>query len=99
MCQCRTRWKNQLDPSVNREAWADHELEILRSAQLRLGNKWAEIAKLMPPSPSGARRTDNQCKNIFYASMRKSWRKETKQIRKLAKKRGIAIPAPSLQSM
>jgi hypothetical protein len=31
--------------------------------------------------------------------MRKSWRKETKQIRKLAKKKGIDIPAPSLESM
>ena len=44
--QCRERWHNQLDPSINKGEWSQLEDELLMSAHRIHGNKWAEIAKV-----------------------------------------------------
>ncbi|GMI31519.1 hypothetical protein TeGR_g4031 [Tetraparma gracilis] len=65
--QCRERWFNHLDPAIKKGEWTDEEDHVVFEAQLVFGNRWSEIAKLLPG------RTENAVKNRFNSSARKKW--------------------------
>ena len=63
--QCRERWNNHLDPSINRGAWTPEEDIKLLQSFIELGKKWAGIAKRI------GRRTENAVKNRWSSLLRK----------------------------
>ena len=45
--QCRERWHNQLNPDVNKAPWSEAEDTIIIETHQKVGNSWAEIAKML----------------------------------------------------
>jgi transcriptional activator Myb len=46
--QCRERWHNHLNPAISKEAWKLSEDRTILQCHASVGNRWAEMAKLLP---------------------------------------------------
>jgi hypothetical protein len=65
--QCRERWFFHLDPNIKRTPFDEEEDRRLFEAQRALGNKWSEIARLLPG------RNENSVKNRWNSVARRKW--------------------------
>ena len=64
--QIRERWNNILDPGLKKDTWGEKEEKLLFELYLKFGSKWAKIKKFFEG------RTENQIKNRFFSTLRKS---------------------------
>ena len=69
--QCRERWLNVLDPSINHKPWSDAEAIQLNQMVQMYGQCWSKIAKFFPG------RTDVFLKNKYIQFQRKVRRSMT----------------------
>lgn len=46
--QCRERWHNHLDPNISKKAWSEEEDRTILEFHSTVGNRWSEIAKMLP---------------------------------------------------
>eukprot|EP01125_Pyxidicula_operculata_P003412 TRINITY_DN1416_c0_g2_i1.p1 TRINITY_DN1416_c0_g2~~TRINITY_DN1416_c0_g2_i1.p1 ORF type:complete len:303 (-),score=35.94 TRINITY_DN1416_c0_g2_i1:159-1067(-) len=76
--QCRERWINHLDPDIIKGKLTKEEWNIVVAGQEELGNRWSDIAKLLPG------RTPNQIKNVWHAMMRRETKIRKPKKRKLS---------------
>lgn len=63
------RWNHHLRPDIKKEAWTAEEEAQLVEAHKELGNKWSDIARLLPGAVGSAKmlmQASNECRQKGY---------------------------------
>lgn len=97
----RERWISTLDPSNRYDPWTEEEVKVLFEAQSRLGNKWSEIAKLLPGRSEIA--VKNRYHNAKTSERRKVRRFAAEMMRadrleRARQQHKVVVPSPALMS-
>ncbi|KAE8259254.1 hypothetical protein A4X13_0g1151 [Tilletia indica] len=61
--QCRERWHNHVDPTINKTSFTPEEDAIIMSMYDKIGSKWAEMSKVLKGRP------DNAIKNHYNTTL------------------------------
>ena len=72
--QCRERWHNHLDPSIDRSPFTQAEQLWICTQVSELGQRWATIAKGMTG------RTDNAIKNWYHHHLARVWENKAEDV-------------------
>lgn len=65
--QCRERWLNHLRPDIRKGEWTAYEDRIILREQAARGNRWSDIARMLPG------RSDNAVKNRYNATLKRQF--------------------------
>lgn len=84
--QCRERWHNHLDPSIDRSPFSEEEDTKIIGLVKQFGPKWAKISKDLPG------RTDNGIKNRWNATLKRRIEQERDE------KNGVVNPTTSRET-
>ncbi|CAD6972178.1 unnamed protein product [Tilletia controversa] len=61
--QCRERWHNHVDPTINKTSFTPEEDAIIMNMYDKIGSKWAEMSKVLKGRP------DNAIKNHYNTTL------------------------------
>ncbi|KAJ6253719.1 snRNA-activating protein complex subunit 4 [Anaeramoeba flamelloides] len=77
--QCRERWKNQLDPDINRGEFTEEEKKLLKQKVYEIGTRWCIVSTFFKGRP------ENMLKNYWYSIVMQSSKKKKRQKNKSPK--------------
>jgi hypothetical protein len=88
--QCRERWFNVLDPTIDHGAWTAAEDRLLIELHQQYGNHWTKIGEFIP------RRSHNAIKNRWHSALSKRLQTETRAPTPVTSHPKVLLPSITL---